>query len=556
MLNRDVSALGGSYDLLVVGGGVFGAAAAWDATRRGLRVLLVDKGDFGSGASANSFKMVHGGIRYMQHLDLPRVRSSCYERSAFLRLAPHLVTPLPIAMPTYGLGTKGKPFLALGMWAYDAITLDRNRQIKDSSRRIPRAMCLSRAELLNEFPQSVSERSTGAVVFHDAQMYNPPRLVLAFLQSAAKGGARLLNYVAARRFDIAEGEVRGCFLEDLRTGNEYSVQCPMILNASGPWAEELTAANGIPRSVEAPPCYSRDSCFVVDRRFESKYALAVPGVDGDADAVLSRSKRHLFLVPWRDYTLVGVWHRVWDRAADDVEFDRTDLSRHLTEINSSYPDLNLAEADVRMWNAGLLPFGGQEEEENLSFGKESAIIDHATEHGVAGLVTLIGIRYTMGRADAVRALDILLRGRGAKRSSLGRKDSLSGGDFSSFAGLVEAIRKESSGRIADKTATALAHNHGTNYRSVLALAEETGWDVLGGSTVLRAEALNAVRSEMAVSLADVVFRRTDLATGGNPGEAALQECGELLASELNWDESTLASQLDKVRAGFPQLHAA
>jgi glycerol-3-phosphate dehydrogenase len=367
VLLRNIKAIEtGEFDLLVIGGGIFGACAAWDATLRGLRVLLIEKKDFSSGASANSLKMVHGGIRYMQHLDVARVRSSCHERSALLRIAPHLVQPLPIAMPTYGYGMQGKPFLAAGMLAYDAVTFDRNLGIPDPARHIPRSTTLSRKRLLREFPDLVSPSLTGAAVFRDAQMYNPTRLVLAFIQSAAKKGAVVANYMAAGKFDIKDGRVRGCFAEDLLTGNQHKIKCKAILNATGPWAEELIEHNGLPRSRDAPPAYSRDSCFVIKRRFESEFALAIPGVDSDADALFSRSARHLFVVPWRNYTLVGVWHKIWKDRADAVSYYHADLLTHLKEINITYPSLRLEPNDVLMWNAGLLPFGDQGDDDHLS----------------------------------------------------------------------------------------------------------------------------------------------------------------------------------------------
>src|SRR5688572_19609982 len=142
----------GEFDVLVIGGGAFGAAAARDAALRGLKTALIERADFGSGASAECFKMVHGGIRYLQHADLPRLHASSRERSAMLRIAPHLVHPLPIAIPTYGRGRRGRAFLGAGACVYDLLTLGRNAGIRDPKRRIERTRFLSRAEVLEVFP--------------------------------------------------------------------------------------------------------------------------------------------------------------------------------------------------------------------------------------------------------------------------------------------------------------------------------------------------------------------------------------------------------------------
>src|SRR5688572_9062952 len=183
------SLVDGEFDLAIIGGGAFGAAAAWDATLRGLRTVLIERHDFGGGSSAECFKMVHGGIRYLQHADFVRLRSSCRERSAMLRIAPHLVAPLPIVIPTYGRGRKGKLFLGTGMRLYDFLTIDRNARIPDPSRQIPGTRFLGRSEVLSLFPDIDDSAMTGGAVFDDGQMYSPPRLVLAFVKSAVAAGA-------------------------------------------------------------------------------------------------------------------------------------------------------------------------------------------------------------------------------------------------------------------------------------------------------------------------------------------------------------------------------
>ena len=183
------------HDLVVVGGGIFGICVAWDAALRGLSVALVEQTDFAHAASANCFKIIHGGIRYIQHGDLYRIRESSHERSAWLRIAPHLVSPLPIAIPAYGNGFRGKALLRAGMGLYDLITWDRNQGIDDPGQRIPASYSISRQECLDRFPGLDSTGLTGAMIFHDGQMYSAPRLALSCLKSAVEAGAVAANYV-------------------------------------------------------------------------------------------------------------------------------------------------------------------------------------------------------------------------------------------------------------------------------------------------------------------------------------------------------------------------
>ena len=240
-MQRNTTALAdGEFDVLIIGGGAFGAAAARDAALRGLRTALIERADFGGGASAECFKMVHGGIRYLQHADIPRLRASCRERSALLRIAPHLVQPLPIAIPTYGYGRRGRAFLGAGACAYDLLTVGRNAGIARSRTPDPTHAGFFRAtEVLAHFPHLRAPDLSGAVVFEDGQMYNPARLVLAFVKGAVAAGATACNYVEAQRFVWDGDAVRGVRVRDHLSGDTFDVRARLTLNAAGPWADYL-----------------------------------------------------------------------------------------------------------------------------------------------------------------------------------------------------------------------------------------------------------------------------------------------------------------------------
>ncbi len=554
-LRRDLDALAGRhFDLVIVGGGIFGACAAWDAALRGLRVALVERRDFGGQTSAHSFKMVHGGIRYLQHGDLVRVRESCRERSALLRIAPHLVQPLPILVPTYGHGKNGKALLRLGMLAYDLLTLDRNRGIADPERRIPWGRSVSRTEVLEAYPELPREGLTGGAVFADGQMYNPPRIVLSVLRAAAAREVVMANHLEAVALRIDGGRVTGIEVEDRLGGGRFPVFAKAVLNAAGPFAERLLE-RWLGRPLSRPATYSRDACFVVRRRFAAPYALAVMGRSRDADAVLARDARHLFVVPWREFSLIGVWHKVYREDPDRVGLERHELESYLEEINEAYPGLGLELADIRLWHAGLLPFGEERSGgSELSYGKRSLLVDHAGEHGLEGLVTLIGIRYTMGRGDAAKAIDLVTRklGRRLPRPPTDRLP-IFGGGFGRFAELVRDLEERSRIPLAPATARALAHNYGSETSRVLNYAAEDPSlaDPLPGSTVLGAEIVHGIREEMACDLADLAFRRTELATGGDPGPA-LDVCAAIAAREFGWSAARRRREIEDVRARFPR----
>ncbi|MDH5444146.1 MAG: glycerol-3-phosphate dehydrogenase/oxidase [Gammaproteobacteria bacterium] len=555
-MKRDIQKLTNSeFDVLIIGGGIFGACAAWDATLRGLNVAIIEKFDFASGVSANSFKIVHGGMRYLQHFDIKRLRASCHERSSFLRVAPHLVQPLPILVPTYGHGKSGKAFLATGLYLYDFLTMDRNKGITDRQRHIPLTKLLNKHETLKEFPDLDQDGLTGSVIFCDGRMYNPTRLVLSFAQSADQHGACVANYVEAREPIYTDGKVSGIKAFDNISQKDILIRAKTVLNASGPWSEILFSDN---EKIKQPGItYSRDACFVIKKQLNEKLTIAVQGKTKDPDAVLSRPARHLFVSPWRNYTLIGVWHVVTDMHPEKIQVTRDELTNFIDEINWAYPHLNISLDDVLMWNAGLVPFGENEPgSENLSYGKRSHIIDHKLTDDIEGLVSIIGVRYTMGRGDSAKAVDLIQKklGNPVKRSPTDYTPVF-GGDIDSFDKLVSKI-SEQLPEMSSDVWSAIGHNYGTNADRIIDLAKEKPMlsKPFVNSTVLKAEVINSIKYEMAQNLSDIIFRRTDLATAGNPGEEVLTECAALAGSEFNWTTEQIEKEIAIVKGSFPTLN--
>ena len=541
------------FDLVVVGGGIFGACAAWDATQRGLTVALLEKGDFSHATSAHHLKMVHGGIRYMQHGDVYRVWESSRERAALLKVAPHLVHPLPIIMPTYGHGKRGKAVLRTGVFLYDLLTLNRNLGIRDKGRRIPRGRMITRDEVLKQFPGVEPRGLTGGAVFYDSQMYSPPRLALSFIRSAANAGAEVANYVEVTRFLKRENRIEGVRATNVLSGESLEVRSKMVLNTAGPWASNLLET-GMGLRLERKPVFSRDVCFVVSRPPAGRYALACQIKTEDAEAIISRGGRHLFVAPWRDCTLVGVWHGVFDGAPEEVTVTREEMKKFLDEANEAYPDLSLSIEDIAVVNTGLILFAeNRKESSKISFGKRSILIDHDRKHRVKGLITLIGVRATTARGMAGKAVDLIFRKMG--RRSPGSKTEtipIFGGQIDHFDDYLGQVQGRRPYGLENGVLDALIHNYGCEYARVLKYIDERpdlGHRV-ADTMVLKAEIVHAIREEMAEKLGDVIFRRTDLGTGRHPGEDALLECARLMASELGWDEAREKKEADEARKYF------
>jgi len=543
------------YDLIVIGGGIFGACAAWDAASRGLRVALLEKGDFSEATSANHLKMIHGGIRYMQHLDIPRVRESVRDRSALLRIAPHLSHPVPIAIPTYGHGIRGKEFLGAGFLLYDLLTCDRNRGIGDPNRRIPGARFQTRREILEHFSGLKSVGLTGGAVFSDGQMYNPPRLALAFLKSAVDRGTSVQNYIEVTRFLRKGDRVIGVEAIDSLTGEKVQVRGTITLNAAGPWAHRLLHS-GLGLHLEPKPVFSRDLGFLIRRPLTNSLGLACQMKSRDEDAILSRGGRHIFMVPWHGVTLIGCWHVVYEDSPDEITVDESVLSACLAEINDYYPDFALTLDDIAMVHTGLTLFSENESSSgDLSFGKRSLLVDHARVHGIDGLVTLVGVRATTAPGMAARAIDLVFRrmARSPSSSRIGWTP-IHGGAITDFHTFMEKAIQGRSPLIPENSIRSLVHNHGLNYQDVIRRCEEKPElaETLGGSDVLKAEVVHAVRDEMARKLSDVVFRRTDLGTAGDPGNEAIHSCAEAMRKEIGWTEDQTRDEIKQVDTIFRQ----
>jgi glycerol-3-phosphate dehydrogenase len=557
-VNRNLSELESrEFDLVVVGGGIFGACAALDAVQRGLSVALIDRGDFCGATSAHSFKLIHGGMRYLQHADLYRVRQSSAARRTFLRIAPHLVHPLPIVVPTYGMGMKSKWAMRTAMAIYDGTTMDRNRSIADPTRFVPSGLCLSRKEVIERYPGLRRDGLTGAAVFCDGQMYNPPRLVLAFVKSAVTAGAVAANYVKARRFLVANDRVIGIEARDVLQGRTLSLRAKCVINAAGPYAEPLLSA-ALGRTLSPPTHWSRDAFFVVARSLvNGNKALALQSQAKDPDARLSRGGRHLFLIPWRSkYTLVGVWHKVFTGDPDHCGVSEIELQNFIDEINGCYSGLDLKLDDVAICNSGLIPFGENDPDaKDLKFGHRSRLVDHASEDGIEGLITLIGVRFTTGPCEAVEAVDRVLHKIGISgRNSILNTVPVEGGDFDNFESLVRQAMKHAPSELPREIAEALVHNHGSAYSRILdyTAGHPKLSQPITGTQSLKAEVVHAVREEMAQTLTDIVVRRTDIGTGECPPRSVLRECAELTAHELQWDAAKVEREIDKVMSSYPE----
>ena len=527
------------FDLVIVGAGVYGAAAAWDAALRGLSVALVDKGDFGGATSFNNLKTAHGGLRYLQQADLRRMRESIRERRTLMRIAPHLVHPLPFLLPTYGEGIRRRPFLSVALLLNDLVSFDRNRTLA-SEKFLPPGRTVSRAECQRLVP-GVEERGlTGAALWYDAQIYNSDRLTLSFVLSADEAGARVANYVEATGFLREGNRIRGITAKDRIGQNDLEIRGRAVLNAAGPWVD---------RMLQDLEDASRLRFFHFSKAMN---LVTRPIVKDVAVGVTSTRNQVLFAIPWRGVSMIGTTHAAYDGEPDDLEATEADIQELLDQVNSGYPAAKLRREDVRLVHRGLLPMVPQDGNNGVApvrLVKQYRIHDHRRE-GVEGLVSMVGVKYTTARDVAEKAITRVFQVLG-KNPPPSRTAStpVYGGAIDSFSDFLEQEVRQKPHGLDDEVVRHLAYTYGSAYRQILAyIDEDPAWarPVKEGAQVLRAEVIHAIRQEQAIDLANVMLRRTELGSAGHPGGECLKSCATLMAGELNWDDARTSSEIDQV----------
>jgi glycerol-3-phosphate dehydrogenase len=513
-------------DLLVIGGGLTGAGIARDAALRGFRTGLVDKGDFGGATSSHSSRLVHGGLRYLEHGQFHLVFEASRERRILLNIAPHLVHPLAFLFPAYGGARVPWWKLLAGMWLYDALSLFRN---------VRRHRWLSKRRVRRVEPMLRDRALKGGALYYDAQV-NDARLALATVRSAAQAGAMVANYVEVTALSKPDGRVRGADVVDQLTGERHQLRALTVVNATGPWVDHLRRMD----DPQAPPLLrpTKGAHVVVPReRLGHTHALTLTSpIDG----------RVMFVLPWGDLSYIGTTDTDEDAGPDTVRATGEDVVYLIRSANAFFPQARLAPKDVVATWAGLRPL--LRPDRDAAPGAVSR--EHRIVESPAGLITIAGGKLTtyrvMGRDVADRVARRLhdLDGRPIPPRPATQNLPLPGGEVHDQEVLVaEAVRRGTS----EPTARHLVRTYGTEYAAVLNLGEKDrtlGRRIVSSRPNIWAEVAHAVEREMAVRLVDVLIRRTQLFyEDRSHAMSAVADVAERLAALLGWDAAREAEEL-------------
>lgn len=527
MRNR-LTGVPAELDLIVIGGGINGAGVARDAALRGLRVALFDRHDFGAGASSKTSKLVHGGLRYLEQGALRLVWEACRERRTLLRLAPHLVRPLPFVFPVYDDSRLPAWKLHLGMWLYDLLALFRNV-------RRHRMLSPARRDLCDGLR---AEGLRALALYYDAAM-DDARLVLANVLDADLAGAATLNYVEVTELLQRHGRVCGVGVRDRLSGAERAFESRYVVACTGAWTNALLAM--LPASTPAVSP-TRGTHIVVRKSVPRGFTLAAP--DG----------RIVFVLPWLGMCLVGTTDVVDAGDPDSVAPTEEEIAYLVDAANRFFPSFRLHRGDVVAAFAGLRPLrlqGGAASERSR---------EHDLLEPLLGLLCVVGGKYTTYRAVAEEVVDVVGRRLGRRVPCQTASRPLPGGalpwsprehwdEGPAWRAQIAALARAHA--VDEEVARHLFRRHGQRAVAILALAQQ---DPRGAKPLcphlpyVESELRFALREEMALDLTDWFWRRSRTAYQPCHGHDAVDRVAALYAEELGWSVEVREAEIARLRA--------
>ncbi|MDO9451337.1 MAG: glycerol-3-phosphate dehydrogenase/oxidase [Stagnimonas sp.] len=499
-LLRDVEGLKNKrFDVLVIGGGIYGVWAAYDAALRGLSVALIEKTDWGSGTSQSSSKLIHGGLRYLEHFEFRLVSHALKERRVLSEIAPHLVRPLNFKLPVWKTARVGRLQLLAGLTLYDFLATGKQP--------VPRHKSFSREALLQEHPYLNAEGLRGGLRYGDCQE-DDARMAMVVAAAAQGAGAICATGIAAESLLDVQGRVTGAEVRDMVSGERFAIHAEVTINAAGPWARALTAS----ALGEAAPVV----------KLVKGIHLVLPHIPGLQDAFLltaPQDGRVFFVIPWYGRTLLGTTE---SSVADVTQAVVTPAEQTylLDAVRMLMPGLGWTDADVISGFAGARTLQAEDADSLSAQTREFAITTPRP-----GLIWPIGGKYTTARCDAAEVIDAvyaLLEKPGPVSlthryplpgAPVGtREGSVMLGDFTGWQ--TEAVAGLERRGLARDIAESLTLRHGTRIGRILALLdEEPAWAarLVDDAPFIEAEVILAVRDEGARTVEDISRRRMPLA---------------------------------------------
>jgi glycerol-3-phosphate dehydrogenase len=532
------------FDVIVIGAGINGAGIARDAAMRGLRVLLLDKGDISAGTTQWATRLIHGGLRYLEHYEFALVRESLRDREALLHIAPHLVKPLGFLVPIYKRNSNGPLIIRLGMNLYDTLSYDKS---------MDRHKMLSRKKVEEREPGLNPEGLKAAAFYYDAQVEYPERVAVENAISARDHGATVITHANVENLIIENNDVKGVEFTDVFTGESHTARAPVTVNVAGPWVDEVLA------ELQAPGSDDNIGRFMGGTKGSHLVVDAFPGAPkGEALYVEARKDgRPYFIVPWNGRYLIGTTDLRYEENLDYVKATEEEIEYLLDETNYVIPEANLTRDDVLFTYAGVRPLPYNPEGETGGVTRSHVVFDHAKGDSAAGgkvksqsadlppvggLLSIIGGKLTTYLNLSRQTTDVVFKKLDRKGPrSTSRKTPLPGSETSDFESFVEGFKAAST--VPDVLSDRLLKLYGVRAAEVLAIGEDDP-DLLTPlspiesveTALIGAEVIWAFREEMAETLSDVLLRRTMAGYGPRVARDVVEPAAQVAVKHLGWDE--------------------
>ncbi len=558
--SRALSNFSKVFDVLVIGGGINGLGIAWDLSLRGLSVALVERGDFGSETSAGTFRIIHGGFRYLQQFDIKRLLVSAREQQILRQLAPHLVHPLGFLIPCSGLGMKGRPLLACGATVYELLAWFRNNGVFESH-KLPRHKILGPEAVRQTAPGLDMEKISGGLVFFDCQVSNIDRLTYEVACAADAAGAVMMNYVEAEKINtqpVQAGRIiSSVTVRDCRTGERTEIRAGTVVSAVGPWSSSLL------KRLDPPPQLKERKA----PRFKKGVQLVFPAMNLPYGVLLESSARHegdtrvsrganrsYFLVPWNGLTLAGTAEFETRGEPDQYKVAADEIELFCSELESSYRSESLGVDNIRTVFGGYIPTDHsfpdlQEAVNNEPTALKDDLLFQGGEQGgqlPQNLLVVVGTKYTTFRALSERVGDLVVSKLGKSSECRTAHAKLPYSVGYELERYVKEQCTRAHGILTETVIRRLVRNYGSGTEELLELIQrkpKLAEPIPGAEEILKAEVVYAANSKFAVSLADIVCRRVPFLSSTKFSESILQATAEIVRTHAEWDETTLRSEL-------------
>jgi glycerol-3-phosphate dehydrogenase len=515
-----------AFDVIVIGAGINGAGIARDAAMRGLKVLLIDKGDIGGGTSSWSTRLIHGGLRYLEYAEFGLVRESLRERETLLRIAPHLVRPLPLLLPIYDHSRRSLWTIRAGMIAYDLLSFDKS---------LSRHRILSRAAVLKVAPGLNAAGLRGAAVYHDAQVEFAERLVLENALAASEHGATIATYARVERLIIEQGTMRGVEFTDLKSNETRTARAAITINAAGPWVDQLASGLGFERMIGGT---------------KGSHLVVAPFAGAPSTAIYAEAgsdHRPFFIIPWNDNYLIGTTDIRYDGDPDNAVIEDREIEYLLAETNRVIPDAKLTREAILFTYSGVRPLAFSKTRKEQRITRRHRIHDHVPY--IKGFVSVVGGKLTTYRSLAAQAVDLV-----CKKLQLATPPCttgaapLPGAETPDFAAFCKHFKTESG--LPAPASERLLRIYGTRAPRVLKLAAEDPALAARLSTVtstIAAEVVYSFQHELAQTLSDCLLRRTMVGLSAAVGIGVDEVAASIGLHYLGWSETRVEQEVAAYR---------